>query len=169
MNWIDLGQRPDHLRSQILETIKALGKDPQFYFTEKLGLLVDSELENYLNQLLANGLSSSLSAQASSTNDSKAKINSSINENNFSRSSSSVSMEHLLQSEEIRPEDIRQVRTVGWLRQNAITQDDRDYAESIYNKIVLELWCRHVSETGQTYYPPLQNDLLEEFTLISND
>ena len=171
MNWTDLNRRPVELRSQILQTIKALGKDPQFYFTEKLGLLTDVELESYLAQILTSGRQVNSFDELSFVNNTGARIGDGESAQDMSMSTASTSTleASFFQKEETRPEDVRQVKAIGWLRQHAFTQDDRDYAESIYQAIVLDLWCRHVSETGQTYYPPLQNELLEEYILISNE
>ena len=171
MNWTDLNRRPERLRSQILQTIKALGKDSQFYFTEKLGLLTDVELENYLAQILTSDRQDNTFEEVSPSRNASTRIGNSNSAQDMSINTASTSNleASFFQKEETRPEDVRQVKAIGWLRQHALTQDDRDYAESIYQAIVLDLWCRHVSETGQTYYPPLQNELLEEYTLISNE
>ena len=63
------------------------------------------------------------------------------------------------------PEDNRQLKRLGWLRRNGETTEDRSYAESLYRKILFDLWTRHVAKTGQTYYPPIQDELLEEYNL----
>ena len=72
-------------------------------------------------------------------------------------------------SDRISLEDVRQVRSVGWIRKNGQTTDDREYADMLYQELLLDLWYRHVAETGETYYPPLQNELLDEYTLQSNE
>ncbi|WP_411869207.1 hypothetical protein [Vulcanococcus limneticus] len=169
MNWTDLGRRPEDLRSKILQTMMALGKDSQFYFTEKLGLLTDNELESYLSRALASSQSGAPPTQASSTNSAQSMEFRPSQNVSDAVSSASSSGSVFFEQDEARPEDIRQVKTLGWLRQNGISEDDREYAEELYRKTVLELWCRHVSETGQTYYPPLQNELLEEYMLIAGE
>ena len=60
--------------------------------------------------------------------------------------------------------DSRQVRSLHWLMFNG-KSDERDYAKMMYRKILVELWKQHVSRTGDTYYPPLQNELIKEFEL----
>ena len=60
--------------------------------------------------------------------------------------------------------DSRQVRSLQWLMFNG-KQEEREYASQIYESILLDLWKQHVSKTGDTYYPPLQNELMEEFEL----
>ena len=60
--------------------------------------------------------------------------------------------------------DTRQVRTLHWRMFNG-TQDEREYALQIYESILIDLWKQHVARTGDKYYPPLQNELMEEFQL----
>lgn len=147
MAWRELSKRPERLRADVLATLRATGKTPQFYFEEKLGTLSDTELENYLN---------SLTHSAKMTN---SKLES---------SQPSESMKEDVPRERVLPEDVRQVRSIGWLRKNGLTDGDRQQAEKMYREIVLDLWYKYVAETGQTYYPPLQNELLDEYTLQAN-
>lgn len=147
MTWRELGQRPEHLRALVLATLQATGKTPQFYFEEKLGTLSDTELENYLN---------SLTHSAKMAN------------SNLDSSQPNESMKEDVPSERVLPEDVRQVRSIGWIRKNGLTNEDRQQAEKMYHEIVMDLWYKHVAETGQTYYPPLQNELLDEYTLQAN-
>ena len=65
----------------------------------------------------------------------------------------------------VRREDNRQVKTLGWLRRNGKNKADRDYAEKLYRKTLFELYARHISLTGQTYYPPMHNEIIEEYRL----
>ena len=60
----------------------------------------------------------------------------------------------------------RTIRTLGWLRVNGETKEDRDRANQIYYSTVFTLWTRHVAKTGQTYYPPFQKTLIEGFELM---
>ena len=62
--------------------------------------------------------------------------------------------------------EARSIRTLGWLRANGETKEDRDRADEIYYSTIFTLWSRHVSKTGQTYYPPIQKNLIEEFELM---
>jgi len=68
-----------------------------------------------------------------------------------------------------RREDNRQVKTLGWLRRNGKNKADRDYAEKLYRKTLFELYARHISITGQTYYPPMHNDIMEEYQIIEDE
>ena len=66
----------------------------------------------------------------------------------------------------VRREDLRQVRTLGWLRRNGKNKNDREHAEKLYRKTLFELYARHVALTGQTYYAPMHNELMEEYKII---
>ena len=68
----------------------------------------------------------------------------------------------------VRKEDLREVKTLGWLRRNAINKADKVYAEKLYRKTLFELYARHISLTGQTYYPPLHNEIFEEYQLMED-
>ena len=42
-------------------------------------------------------------------------------------------------------------------------------ADELYNDILFTLWKRHVMQTGETYYPPMQKELLIEFELLEEE
>ena len=67
-----------------------------------------------------------------------------------------------------RREDNRQVKTLGWLRRNGKNKADREYAEKLYRKTLFELYARHISITGQTYYTPMHNEIMEEYELMED-
>ena len=67
-----------------------------------------------------------------------------------------------------RREDLRQVRSLSWLKINGKNKGDREYAEQIYRKTLFELYARHVSLTGQIYYPPMWDDMMEEYKLLED-
>ncbi len=64
--------------------------------------------------------------------------------------------------------DSRQVRSLRWLMFNG-TNEDRSYSQQLYEEILIDLWKQHVFLTGDTYYPPLQNELYEEHLLESDN
>ena len=41
--------------------------------------------------------------------------------------------------------------------------------DEIYDDIIFMLWKRHVIKTGQTYYPPMQKELLIEVELLEEE
>ena len=67
-----------------------------------------------------------------------------------------------------RREDLRHVRSLGWLRRNGKNKSDREYAEKLYKKTLFELYARHVALTGQTYYAPMHNELIEEYEMMTD-
>ena len=64
-----------------------------------------------------------------------------------------------------RFEEKKEVKQLDWLMQNGNTKEDREYAKKIYKSTLIELYARHVAKTGQTYYPPMQEEIIEEFIL----
>ena len=67
-----------------------------------------------------------------------------------------------------RIEDKREVKPLGWLRRNGATEEDRAYADKLYRRTLFDLWTRHVAKTGQTYYPPLEDELIDEHQLLTD-
>ncbi len=67
-----------------------------------------------------------------------------------------------------RLEDKKDVKQLAWIMRNAKTKEDRDYAKKIYKSTLIELYARHVAKTGQTYYPPMQEEIIEEF-IVNED
>ena len=64
-----------------------------------------------------------------------------------------------------RFEEKKEVKQLDWLIQNANTKEDREYAKNIYKSTLIELYARHVAKTGETYYPPMQEEIIEEYIL----
>ena len=59
----------------------------------------------------------------------------------------------------------RKNTTLGWLRENGETPEDRQYAEQKYLDMILSLWISYVNHSGDTYYPPLQKELFLDFQI----
>jgi hypothetical protein len=169
MTWTELSQRPEELRTRVISVFQQHQLSPQYYFQEKLGLLSDLQLEQHLQNLLFASTSGDTTSEATSNLPPMAdagtllKAQESTNYSNRDQARESVS------SDPIYLEDVRQVRSIGWIRKNGRSTEDREYADMLYQVLLLDLWYRHVAETGETYYPPLQNELLDEYTLISNE
>jgi len=64
-----------------------------------------------------------------------------------------------------RFEEKKEVKQLDWLMQNGNTKEDREYAKKIYKSTLIELYARHVAKTGETYYPPMQEEIIEEYIL----
>jgi len=52
-----------------------------------------------------------------------------------------------------------------YLRNHAPTPEDRAWADHVHKRILLDLWAQHIAETGETYYPPLAEDLMQVYEL----
>jgi hypothetical protein len=65
----------------------------------------------------------------------------------------------------LREGDAFEVKSLRYLRNSAETADDRRWAETLHDSMLLELWLQHVTETGDTYYPPLAEDLFQSYQL----
>jgi len=168
MTWTDLSQRPVELRTRVISVFQKLQLSPQYYFQEKLGLLSDLQLEQHVQFLQLAVASGETTPEAPSslplmTEAGTSSITQeSMNYSNRDQATESVS------SNPFYLEDVRQVRSIGWIRKNGRTTEDREYADMLYQVLLLDLWYKHVAETGETFYPPLQNELLDEYTLQSN-
>ena len=57
----------------------------------------------------------------------------------------------------------RKNTTLGWIRENGDTPEDREYANKKYDETILNLWVSYVNSTGDTYYPALQDELFLDF------
>ena len=64
-----------------------------------------------------------------------------------------------------RFEEKKEVKQLDWLIQNGHSKEDREYAKKIYKSTLIELYARHVAKTGETYYPPMQEEIIEEYIL----
>lgn len=62
-----------------------------------------------------------------------------------------------------------EVRSLRFLRNSAEQADDRRWAEIVHDSIILELWLQYVAETGDTYYPPMSEDLYQSYQLQQED
>jgi len=61
-----------------------------------------------------------------------------------------------------------EVKSLRYLRNSAATAEDRRWAETLHDTMLLELWLQHVTESGDTYYPALAEDLLQSFQLMED-
>jgi hypothetical protein len=70
---------------------------------------------------------------------------------------------------DLSEDDLYSVKTLRWLQQNGNTPEDKRLAKTQYRKIVFGLWRKRMAETGETWYPPLRDDLWERYKLMAND
>ena len=64
-------------------------------------------------------------------------------------------------SEYIAEGDSYECKSLRYLRANAKRPEDREWAELLYSRALLDLWRQYVMDTGETYYPPLAEDLIK--------
>ena len=57
----------------------------------------------------------------------------------------------------------RKNTTIGWIRENGETIEDREYADQKYFELILNLWISYVNYSGDTYFPALQEELFLDF------
>jgi hypothetical protein len=68
----------------------------------------------------------------------------------------------------LRDGDSYDTKDLGWLQDNAASADDKAWARREYRRILFKLWRMHVASTGETWYPPLLDDLLDRFRAITS-
>jgi hypothetical protein len=64
--------------------------------------------------------------------------------------------------------EVLDVRSLRWLRRNARTDEDKDYANHCYHTTLIDLWRKYIATTGQTYYPKLSDDLMDQYDLLDD-
>mgnify|MGYP006275367185 CR=1 FL=1 len=65
-----------------------------------------------------------------------------------------------------REEDLYMVKTLGWLMQNASSLEDKVIARRQYRSQLFDLWRKYMAQTGETWYPPLREDLWERYQFM---
>lgn len=63
----------------------------------------------------------------------------------------------------LRDGDSYDTKDLGWLQDNAASAEDKAWARREYRRTLFKLWRMHVASTGETWYPPLLDDLLDRF------
>lgn len=66
----------------------------------------------------------------------------------------------------LRDGDAYETQDLAWLRDNAASAEDKAWAEREYRRTLFKLWRMHVASTGETWYPPLLNDLHDHFIAV---
>jgi len=65
-----------------------------------------------------------------------------------------------------REEDLYMVKTLGWLMQNASSLEDKVVARRRYRAQLFDLWRKYMAQTGETWYPPLREELWERYEFM---
>lgn len=157
MAWTPITQRPEELRLALQQWhSKTNGNNgasfEDVYNSQELGLLSDEELRQRIKILTQT----------------EAKI---ANEN--ASTALSASRAAALQEETTMPRlrdgTAFEVKSLRYLRNSADCAEDRRWAETLHDSMLLELWLQHVTETGDTYYPPMADDLAQHYELLEDE
>jgi hypothetical protein len=142
MAWIPLESRSAELQAAVQAKATEQGADitaQAFYDANELGLLEEAALLAWLNKAVDDPVDQAFTpnpAAAAAGNATKAPL---------------------------REEDIYMVKTLGWLMQNAHTLEDKAIARKKYHILLFDLWRKYLAQTGETWYPPLREDLWEHY------
>jgi len=141
MAWIPLENRSAQLQAAVqakAAEVVAETTAQAFYDANELGLLDEADLLTWLNKPVEDPVDQAFAPDpaAVATNATKAPL---------------------------REEDLYMVKTLGWLMQNANTLEDKAIARKRYRILLFDLWRKYLAQTGETWYPPLREDLWERY------
>ena len=146
MPWIPLNNR-DASTQELIASLSNHFDSPKafedYYNENDFGLLASEDLNDKLKSLQRSVVSSAKEEQASAT------------------SSSQATETEAVSSEYIAEGDSYECKSLRYLRANAKRPEDREWAELLYSRALLDLWRQYVMDTGETYYPPLAEDLIK--------
>ena len=141
MAWIPLENRSAELQAAVqakAAEVVAETTAQAFYDANELGLLDEADLLTWLNKPVEDPVDQAFAPDpaAVAANATKAPL---------------------------REEDLYIVKTLGWLMQNANTLEDKAIARKRYRILLFDLWRKYLAQTGETWYPPLREDLWERY------
>ena len=141
MAWIPLENRSAELQAAVqakAAEVVAETTAQAFYDANELGLLDEADLLTWLNKPVEDPVDQAFAPDpvAVAANATKAPL---------------------------REEDLYMVKTLGWLMQNANTLEDKAIARKRYRILLFDLWRKYLAQTGETWYPPLREDLWERY------
>lgn len=142
MAWIPFESRSSDFQSAVQAKAAELGPDTTaqaFYDVNELGLLDEVALSAWLSKESQDPVDQAFTPDPyllASSNSTKAPL---------------------------QEEDIYMVKTLGWLMQNANTLEDKVIARKKYRILLFDLWRKYLAQTGETWYPPLRDDLWERY------
>ena len=141
MAWIPYNQRPADLRKK-LESLLVSSNNEQsafeYYNSNDLGLISDEAFSTHIQNTYSPTSNSKLIGIKENIQQQVPDAGAPVNEG-----------------------DAFSAKSLRFLKSNANTAQERRYAETLYYDILLDLWRQHVMQTGETYYPPLAEDLFE--------
>lgn len=62
----------------------------------------------------------------------------------------------------------QEFNSLQWFMINGETEEVRLQAKEIYEKRLIDLYIRHVNSTGETYFPELKEELINQFCFNNN-
>ena len=146
MPWTPLQKRDQALQSRFSEMLLKLGKQDEaddFYNNNDLGQLDSDAFSARVEEI----------KQGQNSDHSPTITNKSDHEKTIDNDSSA--------SNQIEEGDEYSSKSLRYLRSHADTPEARQRADLLYSQILLDLWRQYVMESGETYYPPLAEDLFE--------
>ncbi len=153
MPWIPIEQRDQSTIGSLKALLHKADKTVSFetlYNEKDLGMLANSEFSTEAGQVIKSLLNKEISTEASSNSKS----------NNTADSTEDA---------ELREGDLYNSKSLRYLKVNAETKADRQWAESLYAELLLDLWRQYVMQTGETYYTPLADDLFNYYEFNNPD
>ena len=149
MPWTPLPLRPAELRQALEQALEKAGVATpveEYYNAQELGLLSDGQLEERITQLQTPAVAArEVPAEPVPEPDSPALRRT------------------------FKEGQAFEVRSLRYLKSQADSAEDRRWAERLHDSMLVELWLQHVVETGETYYPPLAEDLLQAYQLHEDE
>ena len=146
MPWTPLQKRDQALQSRFSEMLLKLGKQDEaddFYNNNDLG------------QLDSDGFGARIEEIKQAQNSDQAPTNTNKSDHDKTIHNDSSSSNLVEEGDEYNSKSLR------FLRAHADTPEGRERANLLYSQILLDLWRQYVMESGETYYPPLAEDLFE--------
>lgn len=81
-----------------------------------------------------------------------------------------VNSHHNVLPEEAPEEDqAADIVSLKYLKERANSYSDRQWAEMLYEELLVKLWVQRVELTGETYYPRLADHLFESYELSKDE
>jgi len=146
MAWIEFSARSEEIKKTITSHLQSRQSEvdaESYYNNNELGLLDDASVKDFLK------------VEASPQDSVPAE----------------KTLGEILQPAylELEEDDLYSVKTLRWLQQNGNSPEDKIHAKKQYRRIVFDLWRKRMARTGETWYPPLRDDLWERYKLMANN
>lgn len=141
MPWTPYEQRSEILRRKLASKLIESSNESStldFYNSHDLGLISDEALNRFIDD-----------------------YGSSLSESNLVDVKGSTRPSDSGPSQPLKEGEVFSTKSLRYLKNNSLTARDQHYAETLYYDILFDLWRQHVMTTGETYYPPLAEDLFE--------